>query len=79
VRCTAEIDLGAGDFYRFVRRSVGKVASERGTRDLGEAVKEKIGRRSRGKSAGEAGGGVECASIDAADQWLSVGLGVGSK
>jgi hypothetical protein len=55
------------------------VASERGTRDLSEAVKEKIGRRSGGKSAGEAGGGVECASIDAADQWLSVGLGVGSE
>ena len=55
------------------------MASERVACDFGEAAKEQIPWDRSGEGLGEAGGGVECPSFGAADQWLSVWLGIGCK
>lgn len=55
------------------------VASERGARDFREAAKESIARRRGSQGVSEASGGFKCASVDAPDQRLSVGVGIGRK
>jgi hypothetical protein len=55
------------------------VAIERGARDFDQAAKESIARRGGSQGLSEASGGFKCASVDAPDQRLSVGVGIGRK